>query len=67
MDEERFTELEIKLSYQDDLLQTLNTIVSEQQQQIYKLEQTCKLLAGRLKNMVNTEGVSQDIEIPPHY
>ena len=67
MTEERFTELEIKLSYQDDLLQTLNSIVSEQQKQIYKLEKTCTLLAGRIKNTVNSEGISQQIERPPHY
>ena len=47
MSEERLTELEIKLAYQEDLLQTLNTIVSEQQQKIEQLDASSKLLYGQ--------------------
>ena len=71
MDEERIINLEIKAAYQDDLLQALNTVVSQQQQQIDRLEMTCQLLHERLKSL-STErdaggGGGTGYEIPPHY
>ena len=67
MNEERITELEIKIAYQEDLLQALNTIVSDQQKQISRLEETCKLLGERMVNMAGPEAINQGVEIPPHY
>lgn len=71
MNDERIIELEIKAAYQEDLLQALNNIVSQQQQQIDRLEKTCKLLHDRIKNISNEpqfgENTSNDYEIPPHY
>ncbi len=65
--EERVTELEIKIAYQDDLLQALNLIVSEQQSQILRLEETCKLLNEKIKNTAEIQGINQGLERPPHY
>ena len=68
MTDERLMELEIKLAYQEDLLQTLNSIVTEQQKQIYRLEETCKLLYDRLKNLSSAAELEQsDHQPPPHY
>ncbi len=67
MQQEQIVELEIKLAYQEDLLQTLNKIVTEQQMQIGRLEETCKLLSERIKNLSEPQGVNQGVEIPPHY
>ncbi|KAF3978057.1 MAG: SlyX family protein [Methylococcales symbiont of Iophon sp. n. MRB-2018] len=67
MNEERFTELEIKLAYQEDLLQTLNAIVIEQQTQISRLEETCKLLVKRIKTISENEMIDTGLEVPPHY
>ncbi len=67
MDEERLVELEIKLAYQEDLLQALNTIVCDQQKQIGRLEETCKLLNERINNRVEPQSINQGVEIPPHY
>ena len=69
MSEERLIELEIKVAYQDDLLHTLNNIVSEQQQHIQRLEKTCQLLYDRI-NSLSTEGNRNNApidEVPPHY
>jgi SlyX protein len=69
MNEDRIIELEIKTAYQEDLLQTLNKIVGEQQQQIDRLEATCRLLNERI-NSLSTEGsgVGENVEeVPPHY
>ena len=67
MSDGRIVELEIKVAYQDDLLQSLNDIVSEQQQQLIRLEEICMLLAKKIKNMPEPEDINQGVEIPPHY
>ena len=66
MGEDRITELEIKVSYQEDLLQDLNKIVAQQQQQILRLEKTCHLLYQRINslNLVGDEAIEPP---PPHY
>lgn len=67
MNENRITELEIKIAYQEDLLQNLNTALSNQQMQISRLEETCKFLNERIKNITESESFMQGIEKPPHY
>lgn len=67
MREERVTELEIKIAYQEDLLQALNEVVGDQQRQLIRLEEVCKLLGKRIKNMAEPGEVNQGIEVPPHY
>ncbi len=68
MNEERIIELEIKQAYQEDLIQALNRVVADQQQQIGKLEKTCKLLNDKIKSLAQADrdpGVID--ERPPHY
>ncbi len=67
MSDDRILELEIKMAYQDDLLQTLNDVVGEQQRQLIRLEEVCKLLGQRIKNMAEPEAMNEGIEVPPHY
>ena len=67
MDEDRFVELEIKLAYQEDLLQELNKIVARQQQAIIELERACRMLAERIDSMSFQQSKTIVDEIPPHY
>jgi SlyX protein len=68
MNDDRIIELEIKTAYQEDLLQELNKIVSQQQQQIDRLDATCKLLNDRIQSLSIDGGSGENIEeIPPHY
>jgi SlyX protein len=68
MNEDRIIELEIKTAYQEDLLQTLNTIVGQQQQKIDRLEATCSLLNDRIKSLSTEGGSGESVdETPPHY
>lgn len=68
MNEERIMELEIRAAYQDDLLQTLNDIVTRQQQQIDRLEVTCRLLNEKIKSLSSETSSSETAqEVPPHY
>ncbi len=69
--ENRIIELEIKAAYQEDLLQALNNVVSQQQQQIDRLEMTCTLLNERIKSLSSQRPEGENAgslhEIPPHY
>jgi SlyX protein len=68
MNDDRIIELEIKAAYQEDLLQALNNIVGRQQQQIDRLEATCRLLNERIKSLSVEGGSGESIdEVPPHY
>ncbi|MCK9397482.1 MAG: SlyX family protein [Methylobacter sp.] len=68
MNDDRIIELEIKTAYQEDLLQDLNKIVGRQQQQIDRLEATCRMLNERIKSL-SAEGAGGEgaEEVPPHY
>ncbi len=68
MNEDRIIELEIKQAYQEDLIQALNKVVADQQKQIGKLEETCKLLNEKIKSLASSgreSGIGD--ERPPHY
>lgn len=68
INEDRIVELEIRQAYQEDLIQALNSVVASQQQQIGKLEETCKLLHTQIKNLVRAEHNTDILdERPPHY
>jgi SlyX protein len=69
MHEDRIIELEIKLAYQEDLIQALNQVVIDHQKQLGKLEETCKLLNGKIKSLIldGHESGPQVDERPPHY
>lgn len=68
MSEKQLIELETKLTYQEDLIQELNTIVTKQQAQLDRLTDTCKSLDNRLKDVMQSLPDNQNInETPPHY
>ena len=64
----RLTELETKLAFAEDLLETLNQTVIRQQAQIDLLQQQLRLLHQRLQDALPVEdaGSLRD-EVPPHY
>jgi SlyX protein len=66
--DDRITELEIKLSLSEDLLEELNRTIYRQQQQLDLLQAQLRHLYGKLE--ANTEPyqpLSLRDEIPPHY
>jgi len=71
MDDSRIIELEIKVAYQDDLLQILNQTVAGQQQTIERLQVTCQWLHERIRQLSETgsekPGSPLRHDIPPHY
>lgn len=66
--ESRLAEIEIKLSYAEDMLEELNKTVFRQQQQIEMLQTELRALRERLQNDDDQDAPrSLRDEKPPHY
>lgn len=67
--EERLVDLEIKLTRQEDIVETLNTQVYRQQKKIDELESLCASLARRLQEFALNASQKSSVvdERPPHY
>ena len=63
--DDRITELEIKVAYQEDLLDKLNQVIVELRQQLDGLENDIKHL--RQQTLVGVEHTGAADEPPPHY
>lgn len=66
VNEDRFVEIEIKLAHQEDLVETLNELVYEQQKRMDKLEAMCGALAQHIRDNAHG-GPNMLNEKPPHY
>jgi SlyX protein len=65
--ESKLIDLETKIAYQEDTIQTLNEVVCRQQQQIDHLETTFNTLFQRFQTLSDTvEQITPD-DTPPHY
>ncbi|MCG8380913.1 MAG: SlyX family protein [Gammaproteobacteria bacterium] len=68
MTEERLEQLEIKIAYQEDLLQDLNALVAGQQMKIDQLEASLKVLNEKLRELSSSTSTHMIAdERPPHY
>ena len=66
--DERITNIEIKLSFSEDLMEELNQTVYKQQQQIDMLYKELKALKIQMANSMPADsGGNLRDEIPPHY
>ncbi len=66
MTEDRITNLEIKLSFTEDLIENLNQIVYKQQQQIEFLYRELKSIKEQASGGDDGSASLTD-DIPPHY
>jgi SlyX protein len=67
MSDERITNLEIKLSFAEDLIEKLNETVYKQQQQIEFLYRELKAIKEQASSSGGPGTTSLKDEIPPHY
>lgn len=66
--EERIEQLEMKVSFQEDNIETLNQEIFEQQRRTQQLVEHVALLAVKLKESEPNELASEKEEMrPPHY
>jgi SlyX protein len=60
--------LQVKLAYQEDTIEQLNQIVTQQQGQIQQLEKLTRSMLEKLKTLQSQESAINDgVELPPHY
>ena len=61
-------DLQMKLAFQEDLLEQLNQVVTNQQQQITNLELALETMKVQVNTMqTGTQEAGQQHELPPHY
>jgi SlyX protein len=65
--EQRLTDLEIKVSYQEDLLDQLNQVVVRQQQEIDWLMREVRQLRQQVPEGAGQTFSRASEELPPHY
>ena len=65
--ERRLTEVEAKLAFAEDLIETLNQTVFRQQEQLDLLQEQLRVLHRQLRDSLPAEERNLRDEIPPHY
>lgn len=65
--ESRVTDLEARLAFQDDTIQTLNDVLVEQQRLVERLQLQLGALARRQEEMQSSLDAGEDEAPPPHY
>lgn len=65
--EERVTELESRLTFQDDTIQALNDVLVAQQRALERLQLQVAALAKRQEEVDGQFEVGEDEAPPPHY
>jgi SlyX protein len=68
--ESRLDELESRLAFQDDHIESLNEIIVRQDRELARLELRVKALADKLNDFsesADMPGASSGHEVPPHY
>lgn len=67
MSENRFTSLEEKIAYQEDMIKALNDVLYQQQVRIDRVESLCNQLLERLRSGLESGMNEAENERPPHY
>lgn len=68
--ERRLEELESRLAFQDDLIESLNEVIARQDRDLARLELRLKALGDKLDDIAESAaapGGPAGHEVPPHY
>jgi SlyX protein len=65
--EQRVTDLESRLAFQDDTIQALNDVLVEQQRVVERLQLQMAAMLKRQEEMVGQFGSFEEDAPPPHY
>jgi SlyX protein len=66
-DSERIAELEVRVAFQDNVIQELSDVIARQQQQLDVLQGAHQKLYARLEEVSQGVEEAPGIEVPPHY
>ena len=65
---ERLTELEVRVAFQDKTIQDLNEVVTRQQRELDRLAQELEAVKSRLAGLAPSMVIApEDEKPPPHY
>jgi SlyX protein len=67
MSEERFVDIEVKLAHQEQVVNELNEVVTQQQAKLMQLEELCTSLLQRVRSIGESSADPEQDERPPHY
>lgn len=67
MTERRLTEIESKLAFAEDLIETLSQTIARQQTQIDSLQAQLRLVYQQVQAMRPEDARTPREELPPHY
>lgn len=68
MTEQRLIDIETRIAHQDQALQELNEVITDQQARIMRLESLSESLIEKLQSLADASGEGDgSFEIPPHY
>ena len=67
MNDKNFIEIETKLAFQEDLVQCLNQVVTDQQNRISQLERQMANIENQLRSLAGQWHEQQQEPPPPHY
>lgn len=67
MSEYRLAEIESKLAFAEDLIETLNQTVARQQMQIDSLQAQLRVVYQQVQAMTPEDARTPREELPPHY
>lgn len=67
MTERRLTEIESKLAFAEDLIETLSQTIARQQTQIGSLQAQLRLVYQQVQAMTPEDARTPREELPPHY
>ncbi len=66
--ENKIIELQSKLAFQDETINDLNDVITDQQQQLDQLREEIRLLGLRIASVAESSSTSDEKEPPPpHY
>ena len=64
---QQLIDLQSQLAFQEDTIQSLNDVVTRQQQQINNLDELCRNQKSQMELMSSEMGKEAVDEKPPHY
>jgi SlyX protein len=70
MPEARLDELETRLAFQDDLIESLNDTIARQDRELVELSRRLRALESKIEDLAEAAtaaGGPADQEVPPHY
>ncbi len=66
--EDGIIELQTKYAYQEDLLQTLNDVIAQQQKELASLKEDMNRMRESLRGMMGSQLAQLEEDVPPpHY